>query len=111
MAHPWYHAVMAGRKFGGVAEDYLTLENWLDYTKSHVADCRHRLLLHNTWGIFLAERVLGVMLVRASDGKRLPTRPLLEDHIVQDFGRIPTLARCLDQLPSEAVENDVMTYE
>lgn len=106
MAHPWYHAVMAARRYGGEPEDYLSLEQWMDYTKSHVPDCRHRLFLHNSWGIFVGERVLGQTMCRPSDGKRLPVRPLLEDHVIQDFGKIPTLARCLDHLPAELLQNE-----
>ncbi len=109
MAHPWHHAILAARRYGGLPADYLALESWLDYTKSHVADCRHRLFVHNTWGIFLAERILGVTLARVSDGKVLPTRPLLEDHILQDFGKIPTLADCLAQLPSAPLADEVTT--
>lgn len=109
MAHPWYHAVMAARKYGGTPEDYLAVEQWMDFTKSHVPDCRHRLFLHNSWGIFVAEQVLGVTLRRDSDGKVVPMRPVLEDHVVQDFGRIPTLARCLDQLAPEPLEGEITT--
>ncbi len=111
MAHPWYHAVMAARSFGGTPDDYLALEQWMDYTKSHIADCRHRLFLHNSWGIFVAERVLGVTLCRTSDDKVVPTRPLLEAHVIQDFGKIPTLARCLAQLPLETLANDIPLLE
>lgn len=107
MAHPWYHAVMAARKYGGVAEDYLSVETWMDFTKSHIADCRHRLFLHNAWGLFVAERILGATLARPSDGKVLPLRPLLEDHILQDFGKIPTLAQCLAQIPPEPLDGEL----
>lgn len=106
MAHPWYHAIMAARKYGGVPEDYLPLETWMDFTKSHIADCRHRLFLHNAWGLFVAERIHGATLTRASDSKALPLRPLLEDHILQDFGKIPTLAQCLAQLPPEELASE-----
>jgi hypothetical protein len=111
MAHPWYHAVMATRRYGGTPEDYLEIETWMDFTKSHTPDCRHRLLIHNSWGIFLAERILGATITRASDGKVIPLRPLLEDHITQDFGKIPTLAACFAQLPSQPIEHDVTVYE
>ncbi len=111
MAHPWYHAVLAARRYGGTPQDYLAVETWMDYTKSHTPDCRHRLFLHNAWGIYLAERILGVTLTRASDGKILPIRPVLEDHVIQDFGRIPTLAACLEQLKPERVENELHVYD
>src|SRR5262249_49682898 len=70
-----------------------------------------RLFLHNAWGIFFAERILGPTLTRVSDGKVLPLRPLLEEHITQDFGRIPTLAACLAQLAPEPLEAAVTTYD
>ncbi|HEV2461842.1 MAG TPA: hypothetical protein VGS80_26090 [Ktedonobacterales bacterium] len=98
---------MAARKYGGVAEDYLALETWMDFTKSHIADCRHRLFLHNAWGLFVAERIHGATLTRASDGKLLPLRQLLEDHVLQDFGKIPTLAQCLAQLAPEPIAGEV----
>ncbi len=107
MAHPWYHAVLAARKYGGTIEDYLWLEAWMDYTKSHIADCRHRLFLHNSWGIFVGERIQGTTLTRASDGKTVPLRPLLEDHILQDFGKIPTLATCLAQVPAVSPTGEI----
>jgi hypothetical protein len=102
---------MAARRYGGTPEDYLDIESWMDFTKSQIADCRHRLFLHNAWGIFLAERILGVTVARASDGKVLPLRPLLEDHVVQDFGKIPTLAACLAQLAPEPIARDVTVYD
>lgn len=111
MAHPWYHALMAARRYGGIPEDYLEIETWMDYTKSHTPDCRHRLLIHNSWGIFLAERVLGATITRASDRKVIPLRPLLEDHITQDFGKIPTLAACFEQLPPELRDHDMSVYD
>jgi hypothetical protein len=49
-------------------------------------------------------------LTRASDGKVLPVRPLLEDHVIQDFGKIPTLARCLDQLAPEPLDDKMTTF-
>lgn len=70
-----------------------------------------RLLLHNAWGVFLAERILGATLIRASDDKVIPLRPLLEDHITQDFGRIPTLAVCFAQLAPEPLDPDMTVYD
>jgi hypothetical protein len=101
MAHAYYHARSAARKFGGIPEDYLVLERWMDHTKAHLADARHRLVLHNTWGIFLAEQIFGVTITRASDGKEVPTRTILEQHVLEDLGRIPTLEQCLAQVKLE----------
>jgi len=98
MSHALYHAKSSAKRFGGEPEDYMALHEWLDHTKAHFADARHRLLLHNSWGIFLAEQVLGKVLVRASDGKEVPTRTVLERHVLEDLGRIPTLEQCLSQV-------------
>lgn len=101
MAHAFYHAKSSARRFGGVLEDYLEIHRWLDSTKAHLADARHRLVLHNTWGIFLAEQLFGVTITRASDGKEVPTRTILEQHVLEDLGRIPTLEQCLAQVKLE----------
>lgn len=104
MAHAYFHAISSARHFGGKPEDYQHLHEFMDHTKSHLADCRHRLLLHNAWGIFLAEQVLGSTITRTSDNKVVPVRPLLEQHVVEDFGFIPSLAHCLKDLPEQPLE-------
>src|SRR6266702_991653 len=106
MAHAYYHAKSSARKFGGIAKDYLTAHEFMDHTKAHVADCRHRLFLHNAWGIFLAEKILGATLARASDGKIVPLRPILEQHVIDDFGFIPTLKYCFGKLPGLPLVNN-----
>jgi hypothetical protein len=95
MAHAFYHAKSSARRFGGKPEDYMALHEFMDHTKAHLADARHRLVLHNSWGIFMAEKVLGKTLVRASDGKEVPVRTVLEQHVLEDLGCIPTLEQCL----------------
>lgn len=99
MAHTWYHARSSARKFGGEAEDYLAVHEWLDQTKMAWADTRHRAILHNSFGIFLCEQHFGVTITRASDGKPIPTRLIAEQHVLEDLGRIPTLQDWLEQLP------------
>ena len=61
-------------------------------------DNRHRLLLHNSFGILLAEQVFGPALVN-SDGKRVFVRDIGEQHVLEDLGLIPSLAECLRELP------------
>ena len=98
MAHPLYHARSSARHFGGTTPDYLAFHSWIDATKEQLADCRHRLLLHNSWGIFVVERKFGVAFARSSDGQHMPTRVLAERHIIEDLREIPTLAQCLAPL-------------
>ncbi len=101
MAHAYYHAKSSARRFGGVWEDYLELHEFMDHTKSHIGDNRHRLLLHNTWGIYLVERIFGAVWTRTSDGQAVPTRAILEQHILEDLRCIPSLEQCFANVPIE----------
>lgn len=101
MSHPHNHARSSARRFGGTPDDYLPIHNAFDSTKAHVADCRHRLILHNTFGIFLIEKIFGEVYTRPSDGKQIPTRLIGEQHVLEDFGRIPTLAEIIEKFPLE----------
>lgn len=101
MAHALYHAKSSAKHFGGQAEDYLKFHVWMDQTKLHFADAQHRLILHNSFGIGLAEQCFGVTFVRLSDGKEMPLRPVLEQHILEDLRFIPTLEQCLSQVSLE----------
>jgi hypothetical protein len=88
MAHPLGHAKNSARKFGGIAEDYLSIHQWFDQSKAMFADCRHRSLRHHTEGIFLAECIFGVT-IQNSQGKDIPVRYIGEQHVREDLGRIP----------------------
>jgi hypothetical protein len=99
MAHSYYHARSAARKFGGIWQDYMKLEEFMDHTKAHIPDARHRLLLHNSWGIFFVEKIFGPVWTRLSDGKQVPTRTILEQHVLEDLRCIPTLEQCFAHVP------------
>jgi hypothetical protein len=102
MAHAYHHAVSSARRFGGKPEDYLAIHQWFDSTKDHCADARHRLILHNTFGIRLAEQVHGVTITNSA-GTVVPVRTIGEQHVREDFGgQIPTLTDVIDMFPSEA---------
>lgn len=101
MSHCFYHAVSSAKKFGGEWQDYIELHQFFDSTKAHITDNKHRMVLHNGFGIFMAERVFGPVIVRKSDGKTVPTRLIGEQHVLEDLGRVPTLAQCLESLPLE----------
>lgn len=100
MANPYHHAVSSAKRYGGVAEDYLPIHQWFDQTKAAWADPRHRAVLHSTVGIFLAESHFGVTITRA-DGRKIPTRWIGEQHVIEDCGFIPTLEDWLGKLPVE----------
>lgn len=98
---PYAHAKSSVNKFGGTVEDYLKYHNWFDQTKAHVADMRHRALLHNAFGIFLLEQQFGVYFTN-SDGKVVQVRDIGEQHVLEDLGRIPSLDECFRNFPMEA---------
>lgn len=72
--------------------------DWLDATRAGVPDNRHRMVLHNSFGMLLAEQVFGPALTN-SDGRRAFVRVVAAQHILEDLGFIPTLEGCLRELP------------
>jgi len=111
---PWSHARSSAHKFGGSPEDYIEIHNFFDSTKSVVADMRHRAILHNAFGIFLAESTFGTMVkvkgkgwqkmpwIKNSKGEVVQVRDIGEQHVIEDLGRIPGLEECMKNLPMEA---------
>lgn len=96
---PLVHSKNSVRRYGGKVEDYLFLHNWMDSTKAASANFYHRAILHNTFGIFLAEQLFGVYMTN-SDGKQVSIRDLAEDHVKEDCqGKIPTIDDWLHDLP------------
>ena len=97
MAHTWQHAVASKKQWGGSEEDYLPIHDFLDSTKAHMANVRHRALLHNSWGIFLCEKLFG-HVVTNSEGRVVPTRLVAEKHVREDCGFIPSVQDWLKHL-------------
>jgi len=54
------HASLSAREHGGSPSDYQEIHDFLDMSKVAYADTRHRAILHNTLGPFLAEKAFGV---------------------------------------------------
>lgn len=100
MAHPYHHAVSSARKFGGVPADYMKYHDWLDGSKAHVTDFRHRALRHHSEGIFMMEQIFGSTMTN-SDGRIVPVRYIGEQHVKEDLGRIPTVADWLLKIEPE----------
>lgn len=98
MSNPLVHAERAAQKWGGVPEDYLRVHQFFDSTKAHVPDNRHRLILHNSFGIAVAEQVFGLAITNTA-GCRVFVREIGQQHVLEDLGTIPTLADCLQEVP------------
>ena len=97
---PIVHARLSAKKYGGKPEDYLKVHDWFDSTKAALPDVRHRMILHNSFGCFLAEQLFGHLLTN-SDNKTVSVRDIAEDHVIEDIGFIPTIERCLAGLPMQ----------
>lgn len=82
---PNKHAKISAHSFGGVPEDYQDIHDFMDCSKMCHGDARHRALLHNTLGCYIAERVLGITRVN-SDGKEYSVRDVAEQHVKDDMG-------------------------
>lgn len=94
---PYLHAKVSVKKWGGTPEDYLPIHDFLDSSKAFVPDMRHRMLLHSSFGIYLAERVFG-HYIENSEGKKVQVRDIAEQHVIDDMGCIPTPQDYLDGL-------------
>lgn len=101
MAKPWIHAKSSARKYGGKAEDYIEIHQFMDSSKACLADVRHRAILHSSFGCFIAEKVFGTVLVN-SDGKEFSPRDVAEQHVLEDLGTIPTVEKWLSSIPIES---------
>jgi len=95
---PFLHGKVSVRKWGGKEEDYQKIHDFLDQTKAHFPDMRHRAILHNSFGIYLAEQVFGIN-IENSDGRLVSVRDIAEQHVIDDMGRIPTLQDYLQEMP------------
>lgn len=97
---PYLHANASVSKYGGSVEDYIEIHEFIDSTKAHHADVRHRALLHNSYGIYLCERIFG-RLITNSSGKQVSVRDVAEDHIKEDLGWIPSVSDYLKVMKLE----------
>lgn len=89
----WMHARATARKWGVKPEDVIDVHEFIDGSKKSFGDVRHRALLHNTFGVWLAQEVFGrVLTITRDSGKivEIPVREIAEQHIFEDLGFIPT---------------------
>lgn len=89
----YLHAKSAAKKWGGIPEDYIAVEEFIDGTKKAFGDVRHRAILHNTYGIWLAQELFGrVIKINGPTGEKdVTVREIAELHILEDLGFIPTI--------------------
>jgi len=89
MADSWHHAVSSAKKYGGEAKDYYEIHAWFDGSKEIICDFRHRALRHHAEGIQMAITLFGPTLTNSA-GRAIPVRFIAEQHVLEDFGHIPS---------------------
>jgi hypothetical protein len=72
----------------------------MDGTKSSHATVKHRVLFHHAYGIFLIEKIFGPTLTN-SEGQKVCTRDVAEQHVLDDLGYIPDLGEWLKEMPEQ----------
>lgn len=100
MAKAHIHAMSSARRWGGDAEDYMDLHDFMDSSKGTLPDNRHRALTHNAWFISVViPRVFGSTFVNSA-GRTVSTKDVAEQHVLEDFrGRfIPTAQDFLERM-------------
>ena len=93
----YLHAKVHVKKYGGIPEDYVDIDDFIDSSKQAVADVRHRAILHSAFGCFIVEQVFGRTRINSA-GREYSPRDIAEDHIVQDLGFIPTMEHYLKNM-------------
>lgn len=87
----WDHSRLSVRKFGGNEADYYAIHKFIDASKLYFYNPRHRLLLHNLYGIEMAILKFGDYLKNA-DGKIVLVRDIAAEHCKEDLsGKVPSL--------------------
>lgn len=87
----WKHCLLSQKKFGGKSEDYVPVHKFMDSSKLFYYHVKHRLLLHNLYGIELCIELLGDFIIN-SDGKTILVRDVAAEHCKEDlYGAVPTL--------------------
>lgn len=97
MSHYHYHCVSSAKAFGGVAEDYAKLHAWMDRSRAGTDKLLHRMLAHHTQGIADGVALFGDTW-EISTGARIPTSLILNRHVREDLGFMPTLEHYLELL-------------
>lgn len=99
------HSRISAKRWGGCAEDYYPIHEFIDSTKEMCGDGRHR-IFHTMWAVNrLVVPIFGHTLVN-SEGKSVDVKDLCErDHLLVDYGNkyIPTLSDFVGALNSNRI--------
>lgn len=124
--NPDIHAKNSANKYGGKPEDYLEIHQTMDSAKEHIGTIIHRLILHNTFGITLVEKLFGEIVpagnplnpryvkqnyIINSDGNKVYVKNILQDHVLEDMcGKIPTLTEQFENITVQLVASKLGVF-
>jgi hypothetical protein len=97
----WHHAQSAAKKWGGVPEDYIDIEEFIDSSKKIIGDIRHRSLYHHTVGVWVCQQIFGRTIKVGERGIEVPVRLIAERHVLEDLGWLPSPADYIKGMPIE----------
>jgi hypothetical protein len=87
----WKHSLLSKKKFNGEPGDYLDIHKFIDSSKLYYFNIKHRVLLHNTYGIDLCTQKFGETLTN-SENQKILVRDIAAEHCKEDLmGIVPTL--------------------
>ena len=95
----WFHAQSAAKKYGGVPEDYIAVEEFIDSSKKIIGDVRHRSMYHHTAGVWLCQEIFGRTIEVGERKILVPVRLIAERHILEDLGWLPSPADYIKGMP------------
>lgn len=97
----WEHSKLSVRKFGGKELDYFDIHKFIDSSKLFYYHAKHRLLLHNLYGIELCISKFGDLILN-SENRRILVRDIAAEHLKEDLsGKIPSLYDWLKDFENE----------
>ena len=101
--HATKHAANSAEQFGGKPEDYIEIHKFLDSSKSHMNDARHRTLTHNSWFIREVVPLKFGYFITNSDGHKVSVVDIAERHVLEDYDMlfVPTLQDFLSSMTIE----------
>jgi len=103
----WTHSLLSEKKFGGKPEDYYEIHKFIDSSKLFYFHVKHRMLLHNTFGIEICIRMFGDYL-QNSDSKTILVRDIAAEHVKEDlYGKVPTVTEWFSQ--NESLEQFILS--
>ena len=99
------HSRLSVRKFGGDVQDYIQVHKFIDSSKLFYHHAKHRLLLHNLYGVEMCVDIFGD-IVHNTNGRQILVRDIAVAHCKEDLdGRVPTLC---DWLSKDSSSNEVV---